>query len=351
MQVAITPPDELETTSNAFAAKEELAELTKTLQDIDYSTSPIEAAALQLTMRQVDKSMDLPSTESYNNNPSFFVTLVHEGLKEGIGKAWDVFIKSLIALYKRITAFCTKIFNKLRNGFKTTNFKKTETITEVKVTVPKHLAGWDGNVDSSTFSQRIDTCQKLITVVAGASELINFMSLSRATGNRDPQNFIEYCYSDIERSMGNVFGADAKGGKEGLTVELGDGASLVLDKDVNIIYPHLDVDDSQGEVEIVLNSSDVSKMYDDSRMKIPKLIRGAEKLLRATSFAKDQVETFGKLELPEAKELAMSLQAAFSARAKLLTQSFTYVNKIADVHNHIMEAIAKSEGESNASSN
>ena len=335
MQVAITPPDELETTSNAFAAKEELAELTKTLQDIDYSTSPIEAAALQLTMRQVDKSMDLPSTESYNNNPSFFVTLAHEGLKENLGKTWKKFIEVLRSLVKSANDFCFKILTKIKGMFskkKAEPAKEADTDTMKTHTVQKNLAAIDGEVSLDSILKRVDGAAKLANLGVTISVPFSFMNVLAMAMARDYEQEFKDRQRHVLEKIQEAFPTKQKGTE--YIADIGDGVTLQTNPDMDVSYPTLVIEDlGTAEVEV---SGDNTKNYPHYNKHVPDLIKALDRLLAEIRSSSDDIEKIQKHDNETFQDRIIRFAPLLTKRLANIRKIFSYSEKVCEMIQRIV---------------
>lgn len=117
MELLLENHNEVTTMTNGFEAKAELASLLENIQGNEGSVSPLEAAALELTMRQLDPTMNIPAQESLRNGSDFFVSLARENLQDDLKGKWAKFVKTIKEYLRRMVEGSKKMVSDLKARF------------------------------------------------------------------------------------------------------------------------------------------------------------------------------------------------------------------------------------------
>lgn len=125
MTLLIEPKNDLDVADRQITFSNELGSITDQLAQ-DPNVHPIEAAALQTTMSQINSEIELPAQESFMNRPNNFVVFASESLKDNIKGAWEKFINGVKTIFQKLKQFVTGGVEKLRRTIKRV-FGKKET--------------------------------------------------------------------------------------------------------------------------------------------------------------------------------------------------------------------------------
>lgn len=117
MELTLEHQDEIASHCNQFAAKEELVELLEGFQQGNGETSPLEAVALHLTMRQIDPVLDMPVTEMLHVGNQVYTHLATESLKDSIKDGWSKFVTMMRNLYKKAMDKIREMIRRIRAKF------------------------------------------------------------------------------------------------------------------------------------------------------------------------------------------------------------------------------------------
>ena len=265
MKLFLENHNEIGQTVNVFDAKNDLANLMNQADDCEYDYSPIEAAALQLTMRQIDGGPDIPAVEVNGGNLALVLNLSHEDLKESIAKGWDAFVKAVRAVYQKIKDFFADIWKRLRrkkkagdpnSSFEREGEEKTEdgeVTTPLEFKYKMKLAYFEtGDVsDAKGFLNRIGATPKITTVISKLLTVFDttiiLKRLSEISKTGDDQawdNYVNTLFNNLRGIMKSTNAFDEDGD---LVVYFTEHFRLRMSGNN---YPVLEVDDDEGTLEI-----------------------------------------------------------------------------------------------------
>lgn len=343
MQVLIEPKNDLEKVEDAFGAKEELVGILETAQDANNTLSPIEVATLQLTMRQIDKGMDLPATETYHTSPEFFTTLAVEGLKENISAKWSEFVKAFKSIYKRFINFLSEAISKLKQRFskksKSTDQieddseERREALLNKEYTVPKCWVDMGSEASADTLIERLDYLPKLLSFVDVATGQHGGVAKSLITA---PEMFVQTDqWSEFTKSRTQAV-LDYFVDELGATVN-NQRASLSISDTVNIIMPLIDVA-SFPSLKINEDETTTFKLPENLTSYVDKLNKSSIQLFKKTErFINETKKIFNdepdisKITNPEARKKIMELMPIYNKRLTLVNKTLKLSNATLDV--------------------
>lgn len=372
MQVLIEPKNDLEKVEDAFGAKEELVGILEAAQDTNNTLSPIEVATLQMTMKQIDKGMELPATESYITFPEFFTTLAIENLKENIGNKWKEFVKAIKKVYERVRDFLKVQFQKLKNNFKrkagekNSKFEreteggeqstddsqdKTKTeepaktssadMPEVEV-MPKVKSyemafayfEWNGSANAETFVQRIKHLTTLAAMADKISKVHDTRVITEAAVNLDDEEWTKFLQSKGQEVLDIIvedFGGQVRGYEVKLSIT--ENVNIFMRLQNILSYPELVIDlKSKGKLEF----PDDTEAYTST----------LNQTLRTTLKSLDDFFIFGvpdftRLTDPRAQQRIADAMPIYNKRAKLTADIGRLISDCIDIAQNILADFRK----------
>lgn len=385
MRLYLESLNEIDQTENAFGAKEELVDILESAQGGGNTLTPIEVATLQMTMKQIDKGMELPATESYYTSPEFFTTLAVEGLKENISSKWKALVAAVKKVYERVRDFLKAQFQKLKNNFnrkagaKNDKFEreteggeestdneegqktetpkdqtqKTETPKEesVKTTsadmpkvepLPKVLSynmsyaffEMDGSANAQTFVQRIKYLPTLGTIVDKISNVHDTKNITTAAAELDDDAWQKFLQSKGQEVLDII--VDDLGGKV-----RGHDAVYSITENINITmrlqnlmsYPELTINlKSKGKLEFPSDTESYTNLLNQT--------------LKTTLKSMDDFFIFGVPDFSRVTDLRtqqrlMDLMPIYSKRAKLMGDMGRLISDCIDIAQNILADFRK----------
>lgn len=118
MRLYLEGQDAVQGFENSFDAKEELVNVLEGAQEAGQSFSPIEIAALHMTMERIDPEFNLPAIEQYHLSSELYTTLATESLKENIKGKWEAFVKAIKKILKQLRDFIANSYQRIKSKFK-----------------------------------------------------------------------------------------------------------------------------------------------------------------------------------------------------------------------------------------
>lgn len=184
MKLYIESCGPVESMENAFEAKADLANLLETVQDNDQALSPVEVAALHMTMKQIDSDFEPPAIEQYHLSHELYTTLALEDLKANIKGKWEAFLKVIKEIFKKIKESFAKAYQwfkskfKRKAGQKNEYFERDEETEQEEVeeptkpivtsyTMKQHLIDLGDEASAESLIARLNFTKKLIGIVSG----------------------------------------------------------------------------------------------------------------------------------------------------------------------------------------
>lgn len=119
MKLYLESSSEVDHVSNMVRSSVELGEILQNFNETGKEMCPLEAAALTLTMKQINVGTEpMLASESKTVFSKYFPVLAHEALKDGIREAWDKFLAFIKNINKRFLDALSNLVNRVRKFFK-----------------------------------------------------------------------------------------------------------------------------------------------------------------------------------------------------------------------------------------
>lgn len=356
MQVLLESKNDLEKTENAFGSKEELVDILETAQDNNNTLSPIEVATLQLTMRQIDKGMDLPATESYHTSPEFFTTLAVESLKENIQGKWEAFVKAIKAIFKKIKEMAVKAYERMKSKFKRKagdknshftrdNEKEENTDTEEgnvtqdkpkpevnSYTLDRSYIDMDNRADIQTMLERLEYTHKLLSltnVMTGRHGGIHTSILQSQANMGAPEALRKSIQSNSQEVMEMLEEAGGKLKGHSMILTVSETVAIVMKLEDYTSFPAFVIETGQ-EVVIEL-PTDRQNFGDKLAQANSKLIDASLRWFKEISKLPGDEVTLEKVTDPESRAIVMKLAKLYSNRLKLTADMSKLVDGLTSI--------------------
>ena len=289
MRLYLENSDAVTDVTNAFDAKADLVDLLESAQNNDQALSPIEVAALHMTMRQIDSDFEPPAIEQYHLSNSLYTALALEDLKENIKGKWAAFIKAIKVIFKRIRDFIKEQYHRMKAKFKRTkagdknsHFKregeegdttKDPEQEEVEVTkespkpviskytIDRCFIDMGDQADANTLLQRLEytnTLMRLVNVVCGRQGGL----WTTIVQSQADQGASEAMQKTIQASAQEVMeyiqeaGGELKG--NALTLKVSDTVSIVMTLDDYTSFPVFEIKEGN---EVTIDIPDDRQNY------------------------------------------------------------------------------------------
>lgn len=376
MRLYLESLNEFDQVENAFSAKEDLVGILENAQDSGNALSPIEVATLQMTMKQIDKGMELPATESYTTFPEFFTTLAIENLKENIGNKWKTIVAAIRKVYERVRDFLKAQFQKLKNNFKrkpgadNKHFeresteqepppKQTQTTTEQveeqettkQAEKPKEkevefvprterykmsLAYFEfgGSANKDSFIQIIELLPKLTDLYAKLEKSHNIRSVATAALNLEDDEwatFLRERAQEILDILVEDYAAETKG--YNVDLRIAENISVKMRLQDHNSFPELEINlGNQGTLEITNEDKDYLVKLDKHSHDVINRLQG---------FFIFGVPDFSNIQDTRAQQRLADVMPLFNARAKLATSIGRFSSSVIDISESILADFRK----------
>lgn len=359
MRLYIENASAMDKVVNNFDAKEDLVELLESVQESDKTISPIEVAALHLTMRQIDTEYEIPAVESYTNNPNFYTTLAIESLKDNIKGKWEAFLKAVKAIFKRIKDYVSGLYQKFRRRFKRKAGDKNgyferegengqEESTEQEdvhvekdsakpitsdYTIDRFYIDMGDRADASSLLERLQFMSKLIHIVDVTCSRyggINGELLKTLSSNDLPDTLQKQIQSIAQSNVDQLleFGFKLKDGKS-VILEISETLSIEMPlEDINS-FPAYNIKEG-NEVTITL-PNDRNNYADKLQKASNDLIDKSLKFFKDSSKLAESEMSLEKVTNPNSREIVMKMASLYTARMKLTTQTCKLLNAITEI--------------------
>lgn len=337
MKLYLENHNELDKCQNTFDAKQELVTILEQAQDNDLTLSPIEVAGLQLTMRQMDSELALPTTESLRFDPSHQILLATESLKENISAAWKKFMEVLKrigdAIKKRAKQFADFLRSKRKRkagekneGFEREEAETPETQTETKeddikkeAKVVKYhylmpLAYFEvgETADEHTFLKRIYANIKLAEFGSALNDLYDTRRMAQGAMDAETEEewteFLGLTALKVADLMVKTLGAERQG--DFLMAHITKHLSITFSMVEPGSWPILIMDDAKGNLVI---QGDSNKYVNDLEKVIETTKKGVSK------FVVYAVPNFNLIANEKVQSYLMDLMPVYSKRTKFST--------------------------------
>ncbi len=343
---------EVDQVINEFESKEELANILQVVQSNDQQVSPIEVAALHLTMRQVDRENNFPSIERYNDNRFFYPTLALESLKEDVAGKWKAFVAAIKKMGERFVKFVKESFAKFRAKFKKAKSEQKasgeqqangESVEgevvekQTHVEAKKWLVDIGSEANNQTLLKRLDQTAELCVFVQNITNIQAFNNLIRSASvsteafgkavQAGAQGILEHLIDDLG---GSVAGTTCK-------ATISENFAVVMELEDHNSYPELSV----GSDELVKIELNLDDGYINSLRKLEEKLFGAyESLSKAADDVFSDSDRVATISDDETRYRMMTLNKLFQRRISLITKCCKLVDGITDVSFAFNEAYA-----------
>lgn len=372
MRLYLENSDAVTDVTNAFDAKADLVDLLESAQNNDQALSPIEVAALHMTMRQIDSDFEPPAIEQYNLSNSLYTTLALEDLKENIKGKWAAFIKAIKSIFKRIRDFIKEQYHRMKAKFKRTkagdknsHFKREDesnnTSTEQeeveaskdspkpvtsKYTLERCFIDMGDQADANTLLERLEytiTLMRLVNVVCGRQGGIWTTIVQSQADQGAPETMQKTIQASAQDVMDYIqeAGGELKGNV--LTLKVSETVSIVMVLDDYTSFPVFEIKEgNEVTIDIPDDRQNYAKKLSEASYKV---------IMKADSFYKDAAKlpndevTLTKVTDPEIQGIIIKLGKMYSARLKLTQMMSKLLNAVTDIAEGIAADINGSKDE------
>lgn len=338
MKLYLENHNELDKVCNEFSAKEDLVNLLDTTDQLDQAFSPMEAAALQLTMRQIDPSMISATTESYGQPIATTVILAHEALKDNIANAWKKFLEVLkrigAAIKEKAKQFTDFLRGKRKRkaGEENAGFEREEIKDETPPETPEGetpsfkkdqvmryfykmpLAYFEvgDEADERTFLRRICANVKLAKFASEIDEIYSTKNIAQAAMDAETEEewleFLGLTSYKVADILTKELGAQREG--DFLVAYITEHLTIKFDMTESGTWPVLELDLAGGHLsingDIVAYATDLEKAIEITKKDVSKYVMW-------------EVPNFQRISDERAKDRLMGLMPLYSKRAKFST--------------------------------
>lgn len=264
--------------SNMIESSKDLGEVLATFNAEDKTLSPIEAAALSVTMQQIDvgNSSSL-SHEAHTVSSKYFGVIAHEALKDGIRNAWEKFLAMVKNINKRVLEALSNIAKRLRGLFKrkageqNSKFERNEQeekeaspkeglqddkfVPPKSYTMSKCYIDMGNEASAESFISRLVYSRKLISaadiIVAQHGGLASsfFRAAENSQDNQQWEDFVTTRSQSVLDKLVDDLGANINNGVA--TVSISETTRITMILDDLSSFPYL-LADKEPKVDLVL---------------------------------------------------------------------------------------------------
>lgn len=360
MRLYLENSDAVTDVTNAFEAKADLVELLESAQDNDQALSPIEVAALHMTMRQIDSDFEPPAIEQYNLSKTLYTTLALEDLKENIKGKWAAFIKAIKVIFKRIRDFIKEQYHRMKAKFKRTkagdknsHFKRegdeANTSTEPeqeevevskdspkpvisKYTLERCFIDMGDQADANTLLQRLEytiVLMRLVNVVCGRLGGIWTTIVQSQATQGAPETMQKTIQASAQEVMEYIqeAGGELKGNV--LSLKVSETVSLVMTLDDYTSFPVFEIKEgNEVSLEIPDDRQNYAKKLSDATYKV---VMAADNFYKDAAKLPDDEVNLTNVTDPDAQAIIIKLGKMYSARLKLTQMMSKLITAVTDI--------------------
>jgi hypothetical protein len=317
-------------------------------------------------MRQIDKGMELPATESYHTSPEFFTTLATENLKENISKKWETFVKAVMKILERFGEFLRRIVKKIKGRFKkkageenkyferegegesTSEEGKAERMEVTKdYTLASCYVDMGNEANFRTFLRRMEYLIKLLHFVELAASKHGYITNAVIkAGDAIVENEVwdkivggktQEVLDDFIEKLGAVVNGNEA------SVVISDTTRVVMPLENIASYPALEFDDSKM-VTLTL-PEDPQTLGRKLAERSDKILKATDSLIKTAKQTIDDGPDLKKVTNPVARAKLTELMPIYSKRMALFSRSLKMAQAAMDIADGIAADITGTKDE------